>query len=686
MAQWYERSYRRNLIDMHIEDWDEEFLSRFDPDAYFRDLRAAHVASPMIYLQSHVGYCYWPTKSGRMHRAFVGREGLMRRLFDLCHGDGMQVIAYYSLVYNNWACEEHPEWRMLDVAGKGSRESGERYGWCCPNNAAYRAFVDTQVGEMCAYVAFEGIFFDMTFWPTVCYCESCRARWAAEVGGDMPTVVDWSDPRWRTFQAKRQEWLGEFASAVTACLKRRKPACSVEHQFSTAMHFWRFGVNENIVRASDYVGGDLYGGLAEQSFACKLYRGLSPHQPFEYMTSRCFPDLREHTTTKSPAQLALSVMTTLLHHGACVMIDAIDPRGTHDHRVYERIGEAYRTAEAYEPFLEGDPVEDVGISFSLDGKMDAGRGPIPVGHREAEDASQPHQAAALGAAGSLREHHIPFGVVCRGHRLDTFRVLVLPDVPFMDAREVAEVSAFVKGGGALYLSGRSAPSLVEEVFAGHLEGRTEETITYMAPTAAGQEMLPGFTSDYPMALAMKQALLAGASRGEMLATITLPYTVPRSGGAGDVSRRFASIHSDPPGRTTQWPALLRARLGKGTVVWAAAPIEAALRPTHSDAFAAIVRHLGRDFSFSSDAPDVVEVMLFDAPLKHRRLVAMINLQDRSSPLPVHDFSISVRAPAAPSRVLRLPEETPVPFSWAATGLVTVRIDRLGLFALLAIID
>jgi hypothetical protein len=32
--QWYTNSFRRNLVDMHIDDWDDSFLSEFDPKAY----------------------------------------------------------------------------------------------------------------------------------------------------------------------------------------------------------------------------------------------------------------------------------------------------------------------------------------------------------------------------------------------------------------------------------------------------------------------------------------------------------------------------------------------------------------------------------------------------------------------------------------------------------------------------
>src|SRR5690554_161694 len=72
--KWYSSSYRRNLVDMHVEDWDESFMSRFDPVEYVQLLKRANVKSAMIYANSHVGYCYWPIESGKMHRGLKGRD------------------------------------------------------------------------------------------------------------------------------------------------------------------------------------------------------------------------------------------------------------------------------------------------------------------------------------------------------------------------------------------------------------------------------------------------------------------------------------------------------------------------------------------------------------------------------------------------------------------------------------
>ena len=71
---------------------------------------------------------------------------------------------------SNWAYDAHPEWRMLDSRGLGSREAGadhgfmtgSRYGLVCPNNEQYRAFVKAQFAECCREYDFEGVFLDMT--------------------------------------------------------------------------------------------------------------------------------------------------------------------------------------------------------------------------------------------------------------------------------------------------------------------------------------------------------------------------------------------------------------------------------------------------------------------------------------------------------------------------------------------
>ena len=87
---------------MHIEDWDDRFLSEFDPEDYVDNLKRAKIQCAMIYLQSHVGLCNFPTKVAATHKAFVGNDK-MKRLLSLCKQNDIAVVGYYSLINNNWA-------------------------------------------------------------------------------------------------------------------------------------------------------------------------------------------------------------------------------------------------------------------------------------------------------------------------------------------------------------------------------------------------------------------------------------------------------------------------------------------------------------------------------------------------------------------------------------------------------
>lgn len=691
---WYTNKLRRNLVDMHIDDWSEEFLSKFDPDTYVENLRRGHINAPMLYLQSHVGLCYWPTKSGKMHAALTGCEDKMKRLEQLCHQNGMAVIAYYSLIYNNWAHEHHPDWRIVDINGRDTRFGGARYGQCCPNNPDYRAFTETQIRELCEYFDFEGIFYDMLFWTKICVCPSCRARWAREVGGELPERVDWNDERWLLFQKKRCEWMGEFAQWITDITHKYKPGASIEHQYSTIMHSWMYGVNENIGLASTYSGGDLYGGIEEQSFACKLYYGATKNQPFEYMTSRAYPALSEHTTSKSEDMLRQHVMMTCAHHGANLIIDAIDPIGTLDQRVYERVGKIYREAEVFEPVMSlGRLSYDVALYYDLNGKYNSEAPSAALSDEAHIDAAKgPMHQALLGAAKSLRAHHIPYGIINNWQfDLSRSRVLVLSDVPSLEDSKAEAIIEYVKNGGCLYLSGHAHPRLLSELFGIEYTGRTEESVTYISPTETGAPYMDGqFTRDYPLVMFEFQPTVTGTPKGDVLGTLTLPYTVPNAAATAETpffasldmndprqrALRFASIHSNPPGVFTASPAMVRARFGKGRCVWSAAPIERPDREQHSEIFARIIAEMcDHCFVCTMDAPEYVESILFDAPEEGKKVVSVINVFEAFHIPPVTDITLRIPCAQRPAAVKRVSSGTAYPFVWQ-DGACIISLDRL----------
>ena len=684
--EWYRNSYRRNLVDMHVEDWDPRFLSKLSPEKYVEMLKLANVKSAMVYANSHVGYCYWPTKTGHMHRGLGGRD-FLGSVIELCHKADIDVVVYYSLIYNNWAYEQHPEWRIIDLDGQTSRrKQGQegRYGVVCPNSG-YRRFVLDQITELCRGYEFEGVFFDMTFWPAVCYCPSCRERFAREEGESLPTIVNWDDPHWLKFQKRREQWLAEFAAMATSAVKGFKPEVTVEHQTSTLPGPWRYGVDSALAEQCDFVDGDFYGGALQQSFVCKLFLNTTRNKPFAFSTSICFPRLSDHTTVKTKELIESHAFLAVAHNGAFLIIDAIDPTGTLEKKRYRVIGKVYEKIKGYERFLGGELCQDVAVYFSFGSKMnfaENGRQASPEALKEYA-WTLPHLDAALVCAETLRASHIPFGVITKNlGELRRHQVVMLPNVLKMSDEEVDAVKNYVEAGGSVYASKFSLKSKLSEVLGVSGLEETREKTTYIAPTAEGKTLFKEVTREHPLSISDTQIKVKQGPDGGVLATIVLPYT------DADDSTRFASIHSNPPGVRTRFPAVIHKRFGKGSILWSSASIEsfAVKSLKHRNILAGIVRFLAKEpFSFEAEAPECVEAVVFHKPNERRYLINVVNFQSEigAPNIPVNGVKLKVKIKGRTKKILSQPEGRNVPFKQDGEYVVA-RVPRLQTFRMLTL--
>jgi len=653
--KWYKNLYRRHLLDMHIEDWDERFLSEFSPEEYAENLKRAKIQCAMIYLQSHEGLCNFPTKVAAEHRAFVGNDKI-QRLIKLCRENGIKVVGYYSLIHNNWAEINHPEWKMIEADGKTPREKGGRYGFVCPNNEEYRAFVVEQIKEMKENFDLDGVFYDMPFWPDSCRCKSCRERWKKEVGGEMPNP-DVKDPQFKKYAKKLQEWMAEFCKFVSQKTHEIMPGVSIEFNNAGIVAFdWTAGSTEKISDVADYVGGDLYGDLASHSFSCKYFYSITQNQPFEYMNSRCVR-LQEHTATKDPEYLETEIALTRAHHGATFIIDAIDLVGTMDKRVYELLGKIFSEQEKLEKYNVGEPVGDIAVFFDSSTQFDEAG--IGFGNKE----------AAIATTRRLTERHVPVAVIGNGHtgNLRRFKCVVAPTLQNFDNPEVEKLIKYVENGGNLYIDGASDARLIERLMGGKNEGFVGTSMTYIAPKKKYEKLLSDFNAKYPMPFNYKLAKISVANDAEILATAELPRTVPED------NFRFASIHSNPPWEVTEIPAIVKRKVGKGTVIWCAAAIEKDDRKAFGNAFLNLINEMtGGDYTVGAKASKNVETVTFRT--ENAFYLSAVSLSaDRDCIYPVE---ITVKTERKPVSVRELSGEKEIPFNYA-DGKVTFK-DEINL--------
>ncbi len=651
----------------------------------------ANIDTAEVYANSHVGHCYWPTKSGHMHEGLKGRD-ILGEIIELLHKKGINVVIYYSLIFNNWAYDNHPDWRIITAEGEGGKGLGrERYGVCCPNNNSYRDFTRVQLEELCNGYDFEGFWLDMTFWPTICYCPACRERYIAEVGGDLPQIVNWENPKWIKFQRKREEWLAEFGSFATSTAKKFKPEVTVTHQSAAFICDWKWGASIELAKASDYMSKDFLGDSLEQSFFTKLFYNLSKETPFEFMTSRCDSSLREHTAIKPKELLEVQTYASLANNAAFVFIDGIDPVGTLNKDVYEVMRDIFKNVEEYEQYLGGEFCQDVAIYLSYESNIDLEENGKKVSEVvNSLDYSSAHFQAAQNAAKSLLDEHIPFGVLTRKNLKDfsSSQVIILPNVLVLDEEEAKGLKDFVASGGSLYASrhtslfnshGKRNDFLLTDLFGVSFFDETKEKVTYVAPTEEGKDILSRASVKYPLSIFSPQLKVRVKDEAKTLATLTFPYTDPED------TTRFASIHSNPPGISTEYPSILLNEYGKGKVVYVAANLEADGREVHKKVFINLIKMLcSRPLSFKVDAPKSVEVTLFHQPEKKRYLVNLLNFQKELPNIPVEGVRVKVRLEGKePRRLLELPREKKIPCE-VKDGYVEFVAPKLETFLMLSL--
>jgi hypothetical protein len=674
--KWYSNNYRRHLVDMHIDDWDETFLSEFSPEEYIKNLKTAKVTNAMVYLQSHAGLCYFPTKAGVMHRAFAGKEDTMRRFIAMCHAEGIAVSGYYSLIYNTREHDRHPEWRMLYADGFSMRQhcnvdksdklldfvsvKQTRYGLCCPSCEEYRKFVYDQIDEMLEYFTLDGFFFDMPFWAHTCYCDRCKAIFKNKFGYDMPRYIDTAKKKTDVL-AHKYALMGEFIQSVTDYVRKKAPHLSIEHNFASGIAGdSNNGCGEEVAYACDFLGGDLYGGILNHSLACKFYKNITPNPPFDYMFSRCKPALRSHTLTKTEDEMKAEIMLTAAHHGATMVIDAIDPVGTFDTRVYDRIGKVFALQEMYEPYFKGEMAEDIGLYYSIKSRYNT------VGEK------RDNKTSAIGASRTLIGKHVPFGVTGNFHRLEGYKAIIAPMLGELEIEDADRLRSYVENGGILYLSGATSPAIIEKISGIKIIGRTKENNVYIAPTELGNGLFLDFNKKYPLPFDTTAPIAKTNGECEILATLTLPYTGPDT-------NNFASIHSDPPGVPTEYATVVRKRIGNGTLIWSALPIESEEIEEYGDIFYNILMDslAGYPPSFASENADSsVELTLFKEETSMTLNLAVV--EERAKSKIYSPFTVSVKTDVPPFAVKLLPKGEDIPFRYE-NGYVTFETKPLDIF-------
>ncbi|MDW7658143.1 MAG: beta-galactosidase trimerization domain-containing protein [Bacillota bacterium] len=660
MNKWFKHSYWRNLVDMHIPDWNPDFMAHFSPEQYAANMLTAEVDASELYTGNCLGICFWPTKAGHMHAGLKGRD-IVGSTLQLLQNENMFTLAYFN-IWSRWAFDTHPDWRLLRINGTNTTQlpggKKSRFGQCCLNSPGYRAYLKAQMEDLANQYDFDGAWIDMLGWfGTVCCCPDCRRRYYDETGREIPETINWFDPDWVLFQRKREAWLADLAHLISSILRTLKPDISITFNCAAWQRGWTDGNTQSFFNESDYLAGDFYGNSLMYSTICKFLNNASQNRPIEFMTSRCV-SLRDHTTTKTSEELEFSAYGSFAHNGAFVFIDAINPDGTMNDKLYADMGALHRKLKKFQIELAPDAVllRDVSYLFNFESFINPKANGISIRDmaegKYAETISGSPRAKMMNISKLMIADHLAFDLTCL-KQLDEAaqesQLIVVPNQYVMLEEELTKLQDFVSQGGSLLITGQSGQvdregnrlsDFAHAAMSGvHLLGETAEDVTYLRPMPGFEALFTGYDEKYPMSVDRPAALVRIDEDVQVIARLTLPWSHSQE------IHHFGSAISNPPGIDTDYPALTLHPYGSGQVMYLSVPLEEIEFEAQQQIFTGLMRYLiKKPVLIQTNAPSWLELLVYADKERNSYLIYALKIMETYYEGSVQNVEISVRLP------------------------------------------
>jgi uncharacterized lipoprotein YddW (UPF0748 family) len=173
----HDLALRQVHLDFHTGPAIPNLGVDFDPDAFAQTLAAARVTSVTCFAKCHHGMSYYPTKVGVVHPGL--QRDLLGEQIESCHRRGICVVAYTTVVWDEWAANHLADWLQMDgsgrVPGRVTLEVTGRWRCLCMNSP-YVDYVAAHAEEFVRAYPIDGVFFDIIMQTQPgCVCNHCLA-------------------------------------------------------------------------------------------------------------------------------------------------------------------------------------------------------------------------------------------------------------------------------------------------------------------------------------------------------------------------------------------------------------------------------------------------------------------------------------------------------------------------------
>lgn len=398
--------------------------------------------------------------------AALGDTTTLRGLCEKADRLGLKVGLFTGFMkYDYRYLAQHREQQMVFAEAANDQDDLGMSGWGCPFNPEFKARYFAKLRELAALPGVWQIDLnDEAFLGSGCYCAVCRAAWAADIGGPMPckprpVADDWKDPRWRTYLGWRIRRWHAVHREMADVIRLVNPAIRASFQSSPAvdlwMNPWHSGVDlAGMAEYLDAISTDPYYTFHRRIFdPAEVYlsewsRFLAGIMP-EGKHAGIYPQGFSHPTFTRPLGPDDGLWSAIIPPAVGASYTCAF---SYTLQKCSPVQATYESAFRLDRYFERcTPLRYAAIVHGL--KSEMYRYPLPMETPSSYDGTR-----AFPVAAALRHAGLPYGwlpdtALGDARRMESSRVLVLPDIACMSLEERESLRRFVDGGGRAVILG-----------------------------------------------------------------------------------------------------------------------------------------------------------------------------------------------------------------------------------------
>lgn len=649
--------FRQVHLDFHTSEHMPGVGSEFSEENFREALTLGHLSSITLFSKCHHGWSYHPTKVNAMHPTL--NTDLLGRQLKVCEEMGVRTQIYISAGLDERKFNLYPQFRVNNL-GRDNTLLGAHFHQLCLNNDEYLDMLCAETAEVMELYDghFDGVFQDICT-PTPCVCPACIET-MLQLGLNPEDPAD--------VEKHRDIVYNKYTKRICDTVARYNPDMPV---------FFNCGNIPRNDRSKAYSNTHHLeleslptGGWGYDHFPLSAAYSRVLGREFVGMTGKFHKSWGEFGGYKHPNALIYETALSVANGAKCSIGDQLHPLGCFEPATYRLIGAAYAEIEKRERWCHDvTAVTDIGIFTTY---QDRG-----------------NDLPDVGANRILLEGKYLYNIIDDQCNFEDYKLVIFPDVVEFDENLTAKVKAYLASGGKILLSGNSGLTKESGAAANQTfftdfgvtyQGRSEIDASYLVPT---YEMKPNGIAPYLMY--ERGHLIEVSEDVQVMAHMQDSY-FNRS------FRRFCSHRNTPNDPNSFMPGAVISG-GIGYIAWNVFSEYGEHGAYHHKQIVCDMLDtlLGDSKTLTTTLPSNGIVTLMEQKEENRYvnhlLYAVTKLRGNTEVIedaPVSiNTQVSIKLPAAPSRVYLAPEEKDIAFSYE-NGVLSYAVDQFTLHGMVII--